>query len=273
MSENTGNDTRKGLTDALRKIKREGVLTRYDARGQLIDKGEMTGDPLVDMFLGNEISETAYQVLKLRYTESRRVYVEACLLATDDTDKISDILEVDPEVIEVYQKVYFDVAGLDKLSKLKIVELIEEDREKNLKMWAISQGIDFVSWRLGTVPKINPVEGLTSIYSDCFFKAKEAFYNPNTAESSKEGLKWAKQATDIARLLKLWVNDSDAASDDIRIALREITGEDISFPDIHSLVDGEDASLMDISDLDELSDEIDNLPIIAKLNNDKDEKD
>ncbi len=264
MSESTDKDEKKGsvLKDAIKQIRKQDTLPKYNAREKLIKKGQLTGDPLVDMFLGEEISEAVYQVLQLRYTESRRTYVEACLLATEDTEQVAEILDVDQEVVDIYRQVYYDIEGLDRLSKLRMIEVVKDEREQQLKLWAVSQGVDFIAWRLGTVPKVNPVEGLTSIYSDCFFKAKEAFYNANTADASKEGLRWAKQATDVARLLKAWVNDADEATQDINIALKEITGEDLEFPKLEDLGDEEVDPLdmsMDIEEVDPDFDSVEDL--------------
>ena len=263
MSENTDKDGTKGLKDAIKRIKREEALPAYDERARLILKGEITGDPLVDMFIGDEISQTAYEILQMRYTPSRKMYIEACLLATGDTTRIGEILGVDPYLIDVYQKVFYDVSHLDKLTKIKIVEAEQDYREQQFKMWALSQGIDFIAWRLGIVPRISPVDGLVSLYSDCFFKAKEAFHNNNSAEASKEGLKWAKQATDVARLLKAWVSDADEATRDIKIALKELTGDDVDFSSLDDLTDGSDIPDLDLSEeededfpsIDDLKDE------------------
>lgn len=255
MSESTDNDAKKGLRDAIRKIQRNNSFPKYDKRADLISKGEKTGDPLVDMFFEDPISQFAYDLLTVRYTETRKTYIEACLLATDDFERIAELLGMDEELVEAYSKVYFDVSDMDRLERLKIIEAVEDPREQQLKLWALSQGLDFISWRLGHVPRINPVEGLTSLFSDCFFKAKEAFYNPNSADPSKEGLKWAKQGTDIARLLKSWVSDADEATRDIRIALEEITGDDMLFPDLEDLEDGEDIESAHLVSSDEEEDE------------------
>lgn len=251
MSESTDSNASMGLRDAIRKIQRDATLPRYDERSLLISKGEVTGDPLVDMFFEDPISQFAYDLLTIRYTETRRIYIEACLLASSNFEKIADLLDVEEELVEAYSKIYFDVSDLDRLDKLRIIETVEDQREQQLKLWALSQGLDFISWRLGQVPRISPVEGLTSLFSDCFFKAKEAFYNSNSADPSKEGLKWAKQGTDIARLLKSWVSDADEATRDIRIALEEITGDDMIFPDMEDLEDGEDIELAYVRDSEE----------------------
>lgn len=241
MPENKDNEIKRGLHALIEGIKKEDAARDIDAKGRLVERGVPTGDPVVDMFFNDPISEEAYQVLRIRYTESKRMYIEAALLATDDNEKIADLFEVDLAVIDIYQYIYYNVKDMDEISKIKLVEQIKDSREQQLKLWAISQGIDFISWRIGKAPKISPVEGLTSLYADCFYKAKEAFFNSNTSDPSKEGLRWAKQATDIARLLKAWVSDSDEAMQDIKIALKEITGDNTAFSTLEDLVDGEDA--------------------------------
>lgn len=251
MPENKDNEIKHNLRAVIEGIKREDATRNVDAKGRLVSRGEHTGDPVIDMFFENPMSEEAYQVLRIRYTESKRMYVEAALLAEDDTEEIAELFEVDQAIIDIYADVYYNIRDLDEISRLKLVEAIEDPREQQLKLWAISQGLNFIAWRIGKAPRISPVEGLTSLYADCFFKAKEAFFNSNVSDPSKEGLRWAKQATDIARLLKAWVSDSDEAMQDIKIALREITGDNTAFTRIADLAEGEEADPVSFLDEEE----------------------
>lgn len=164
------------------------------------------------------------QVLAVYSSPTRRGYVEACLFCNDDLKKSSDILEVPVEVLEKYRDTYFDPREWDRLAKIEHIEGLGPDREdeQNLKLWALNNGLDFIAWRLGKRPNISPIDGLQDLYSICMYKAKESMFTATTSDSGKEGTKWIKSATDIARLLKVWVMDSSGARKDLEIAIREV---------------------------------------------------
>jgi hypothetical protein len=50
-------------------------------------------------------------------------------------------------------------------------------------------------------------------------------FNGAGTESGEQSIKWTKQSTDIARLLKVWVMDSASAKKDLEIAIREVVPE------------------------------------------------
>jgi len=143
---------------------------------------------------------------------------------------ISSFLGVPVSVLDIYRTVYWDVEAMTKLQRLAMVDSIKEASERTMKTWALTQGMKFLEWRFGNEVSVSPVEGLTRIFSDCYFKSKEAFFNANASEASKESAKWTKQAVEAARLLKTWVTDTDEAMKDINIALQQFTGDDIQFP-------------------------------------------
>jgi hypothetical protein len=152
----------------------------------------------------------------------RKYYVEASLLCEPDLTKISKVLEVPIEVLEVYQEFFFDTIGLDKLGRIEHIESLEDDNEKQLKLWALGQKMSFIAWRLGDKVSLSPVEGLIEMFSTTLYKSKESMYSSNTAESSKEAIKWTKMSADIARLLKAWTMDNNAAKTDLEIAIKEV---------------------------------------------------
>ena len=181
-------------------------------------------DPLADAILAGDTPEAANYVKACVIFDSalKKSYVEACLLASQDLNAISSLLEVPVEVLDIYRKVFFDVTGFDKLSLLELVNESEDLDERGMKLWALSQGLDFISWRLGKPVSINPVEGLKDMFTLSVYKSKEALFSGNASESSKEATKWTKLSMDLARLLKAWVMDTDAARKDIELALQSI---------------------------------------------------
>jgi len=199
-------------------------------RGLLLAKGTKGVDPIVDQLLAGQFAELVAEATVIYKDRTQRLYVESSLLATNDLAVISSFLGVPVSVLDIYRTVYWDVEAMTKLQRLAMVDSIKEASERTMKTWALTQGMKFLEWRFGNEVSVSPVEGLTRIFSDCYFKSKEAFFNANASEASKESAKWTKQAVEAARLLKTWVTDTDEAMKDINIALQQFTGDDIQFP-------------------------------------------
>lgn len=206
-------------------------------RGLLFAKGTKGADPIVDQFLAGQFAELVAEAGEIYKDRTQRLYVESSLLATNDLTVISSFLGVSVSVLDVYRTLYWDVEGMTKLQRLAMVDSIKEASERTMKTWALTQGMKFLEWRFGNEVSISPVEGLTRIFSDCYFKSKEAFFNANASEASKESAKWTKLSVEAARLLKTWVTDTDEAMKDINIALQQFTGDDIEFPSEEDLKD------------------------------------
>lgn len=201
----------------------------------LIKSKSMGVDPLVDLVLSDENTreKLLYQhCLSINRSTLKRTYVEACLLASTDLDRISRILEIEAEILQFYKEVFYDTSGLDKLSRMELLD-VKDPNEHLLKMWALSQGLDFIAWRLGDrTVSINPIEGLKELFTIAMYKAKESAFSGNASEVSKEGVKWTKMATDLARLLKNYLLDTDSARKDIELALMEVDTNFKGFGDL-----------------------------------------
>lgn len=206
----------------VRKLNEIDLLVRSSRRGE---------HPMADAILDDENCQEAKwhrKGLEIRESKLRRNYIEACLLGSNDFAKIGELLELEPEFIEFFEKVFYNVSGLDRLERL---ELLDGETD-SLKLWAISQGLDFIAWRLGKPVSISPIEGLKDLFNTCVYKSKEAVFNKNASEASKESVKWVKLSIDIARLLKIWVMDSAAAKKDLELALEKVIPD---FGDIEDL--------------------------------------
>lgn len=207
-----------------------------NARALLVKNKTVGTDPLVDKILteGSAEAELYQKALAISKSRVKKQYVEACLLASQDYTKISALIEIDPVLVEHYAQVFYNTAGLDKLSKLELVE-VEDHQEMMMKLWALSQGLDFIAWRLGSEVNINPTAGLQSLFSTCIMKSKEAMFSGNDSASSIEATKWVKLSLDIARLLRNWVMDNEGAKKDIEIALREVIPDFDGFASLQEL--------------------------------------
>lgn len=174
---------------------------------------------------------------EIRASAFKRIYIEACLLATNDLKAISETLEVPEEVLVEYERLHFPYGRESRFTKLEYVDSIQDEGEKSIKLWAITQGFNFIKWRLGFKVDLSPVDGMKELYADCIFKAKEAFFNSNSTDSSKEALRWVNQSTFIAKMIKAWVADSKEAIKDIELALQEMNGENVSFGQVSEFDD------------------------------------
>ena len=216
------------------------MFKQVDGRAKLLLKGIREVDPLVDHVLDNPLpEEVTFAVNAIAKDKVQRMYVESCLLATTDLTEIAELLEIPESILAIFRDLYFDVVNLTKLEKLSIIHACKDATDQQMKMWAISQGVNFIKWRLGKQVNVSPVDGLSALFSDSFYKSKEAFFNPNSSISSREGLRWSKQAMDLAKLLKSWVMDSEEATKDIEIALQSYIGDEIEFPNIDELIEEE----------------------------------
>lgn len=206
------------------------------ARAALVKRKEAGVDPLVDKILTEGSAESAdyARAIKIYTSAVKRSYVEACLLASTDYDRMSQILGIDKDLLKFYHDVFYDVQGLDKLSKLELIDVTDKN-EGLMKLWSMNQGLDFVAWRLGQSISINPTQGLQDLFSTCIMKSKEAMFSGNASEESKAAVQWTKLSMDIARLLRAWVMDTEGAKKDIELALRESNPEFEGFADIQEL--------------------------------------
>lgn len=195
-----------------------------NARELLINKKILGTDELVDKILNQPNSAEAELFLKakeINKSKLKKGYIESALLASNHLDKISELLEMHVDVVYMYAHIFYNVVNLDKLSKMELLN-VDDSSEASLKLWALSQGLDFLAWRLGKQVNISPVNGLQELFTTCMYKAKEAMFNSNVADASKESTKWVKLSLDIARLIKSWTMDVDEARKDIELALQEI---------------------------------------------------
>lgn len=214
---------------------------QVNARAILIRKGIKGTDPLVDKILSEEDNPEKALFLKakdINTSSLKKGYVEASLLCCNDLQRISEVIEVPVPVLEMYAAVYYDVLELDKLSRMELLE-VRDKQEGLLKLWALSQGLEFVAWRMGKQIQISPVEGLVDLFTTCMYKSKEAMFTANAQDASKEATKWVKLSIDISRLLKLWTLDAGAAKREIELAIKEVIPE---FQGLDSVLDPEEVA-------------------------------
>lgn len=201
---------------------------------ELLAKSKTIGaDPFVDKVLTEGSPEAVlYAKAKaLRSSPLKKMYVEACLLASQDFERIAEITELDINVIVMYGLMFYDTVGLDKLSKMELLE-VPERQEQLLKLWALHQGLEFLAWRLGMKTEISPIQGLQELFSTAMYKAKEACFSGNATEESKAAAAWTKLSMDLARLLKAYTSDGNQAKKDLQLALEEVIPNFSGFPDM-----------------------------------------
>lgn len=205
-----------------------------NARALLIQSKTTGVDPLVDTILSDEgspVKDLYSRAVFLRKSPVSCQYLEACLLASDDTEHIGELMELPTDVIHMYRDIFYDVTRLGRLEKMVLISE-EEPENQLLKTWALTQGLSFISWRMGDIVDIPPIDGLKDLFNISYYKSKEAMFSGNADKSSQEAVKWVKMSMDLARLLKTWVMDPNAAKNEIEMALREVNPEFTGFADM-----------------------------------------
>lgn len=211
------------------------------SRHLLVKNATKGADPLVDAVLakkedGSESDAASkYELAKIIFLSPiKKNYTDAALMATTDITEIASLLDIPRDIIEAYQLFFFDVTGLNKLSKLELLETYDE-QGKDLLLWAMASGTEFLRWRLGESVSINPIEGLKDMFSMSVYKSKEAMFSGNGSVNSVEAVKWTKLAMDLARLLKMYLLDTGAAKKDIELALGSVSSNFSSFANLDDL--------------------------------------
>src|SRR6266850_355612 len=101
------------------------MFRRPNQRQLIIRRQELGKDEIVDKILKEPDSPEAKlwpQCIDIFESRIKRGYVEACLLGSTDYAKISELLEVPVDVLELYEKTCFNIKGLDRLSKLDMLD-------------------------------------------------------------------------------------------------------------------------------------------------------
>jgi len=202
-------------------------MARVHAKYLLIKSKSLGVDPLVDKILTdtpeNSSIRAQYELVKgFYFSPIKKGYIEACLIASKDMKAISSLIEIKEEDLQLYKDLFFNIEGFDKLSLLEVIEDSATFDEKGMKVWALNQGLDFVAWRLGKAVTVNPVVGLQDLFTLSVFKSKEALFSGSSTDAGKAAGGWTKLSMDLARLLKAWVSDADAAKSDIEMALKTL---------------------------------------------------
>lgn len=205
-------------------------MASENEKARLVRNAKKGVDPRVDEILDNPsgpLGKTYSKCLAYWENKLRKSYIESARMASADVITIAKVIEIPIEVLELYYDFFFDIADWDRLDKIEHIERLEKKhpQEAMLKLWTLTQGLDFLAWRLGKRVSISPVEGLVDLFSTCLFRSKEAMFNGAGTESHEASIQWAKQSTSIARLLKMWVQDSESAKKDLEIAIREVVPE------------------------------------------------
>lgn len=197
-------------------------------RHLLVKNSTLGVDSLVDAVLiknedGSEsMAASRYECAQALYLSPvKKNYLDASLIATEDLAEISEMLDIPVEILSTYRSFFFEVTGFNKLSKLALIEEYDESG-RDLLVWALSASLDFLRWRLGQSIDINPIQGLQDLFSLSTYKTKEAMMTSSGSVGSLEAVKWATISMGLAKLLKAYTMDSNAARNDIELALGKI---------------------------------------------------
>lgn len=206
-------------------------------RNWLMCRSKYGIDDLVDAILDGYVEASVLRECKDIYDDRLvKLYVEASLLATEDFDLISKTLELDKHVLMLYHDIYYDVHDLSRIHKTRHLASIDDAEERSLKQWSMTNGMEFIQWRMGLTTKLSAMDSVISLQADAYYRSKEAFFNGNTTDASIEGLKWSKQAMHLTKLIaELEVGDGEEAADELSLELERITETNANIKSISEL--------------------------------------
>tara|TARA_R110002073_G_scaffold56785_2_gene144234 strand:+ start:289 stop:933 length:645 start_codon:yes stop_codon:yes gene_type:complete len=207
-------------------------------RNWLMCRNVRNKDTLVDAILDGYVDSESLLEARLIYEDKVvKAYVESCLLATEDFTAISDLLEIPKPVLMLYHDIYYDVHGLSKVYKVEHIANIDDECERIRKQWAFSQGLDYITWRMGQSGKLSVTETIQNLHSDAYYKAKEAFFSDSTSSIGQEGLKWHRQTVLLAKMLTELEVETDDVAATFELALKKISEKTINMPSIDDLLE------------------------------------
>ena len=186
--------------------------------------------------------EVFHLLSEVRKSPFQRMYLEACLLTQAPREEIADTLGYPLSVVQAYLKSDYPVASASKMRKLEHIHSIQNPEERDLKLWALTQGIGWVKWRLGLGTEVSPVDGLQMLLPDCVYKAKQAFFEANGTIDDAEARKWTMVSLAVSRQVKAWVTDKKGMLEDLELALSQIDATDADIPSLEDL--GDDSSVL-----------------------------
>lgn len=235
----------------------------------LVRKQHVGEHPLADKILLDEQSDEHQMwddILEIWVDKTKKGYVESAILTGETDEVIAEVFEMPAKLITLYRLACFN---LEKLSRLDKMALLDQEENRDIlitKMWAMASGMDFIRWRLGHKVEINPLVGLIELFTMCYNKSKEAIFNSNATEASRESTKWVKLSMDIARLLKLWTTDNDQARKDLEVAIKSVVPNFRSIDDLVAEAEAQPIEVRTEVEVDEAAEKI--IEDIVKNDND-----
>jgi hypothetical protein len=189
-------------------------------------------DDILDGTIPKELVE---EVTNLGRDKLVKTYVEASLIATKDLDAISDLMGLPLEVIQLYHDLYYSVHDLSRIHVVAHIATIGDPSELQMKKWALSAGLPFVTWRMGLLPDYDKTSILAQLCADAVYRSREAFFNGNTADASKEARHWSKHASALIKQLTDIEPEVDEAEEQLLLELEKITESNSNIMSIEDL--------------------------------------
>lgn len=156
----------------------------------------------------------------------KEIIFNAALLTDASDERVASVLGKSLKEVQEARR-NFPESSLGRLDKLEFVTSVSNKSERTYYLWALSNGIKFIEWKLGLVSDLDPVLAVKQLFTDTIMKSRESIFSSNVEESSKEAIKWTALSIQLAKLLKGWVLDSEAAVHDLHIALEGSSLEDL----------------------------------------------
>ena len=142
----------------------------------------------------DSVPEPVIKACKVFWDGYKREVVEAFLLAEAGPKDLYEVFKIDTEVVELYEKLFFDISVFDdRLDAESYARNYEEDDfGRELKISAIEDGLEYLKARFGRGNyDVSPTKAIKESISLSYVNSKVASKVSIDSPKAKEARKWA----------------------------------------------------------------------------------
>lgn len=208
-------------------------MKRPDHRAEEISAGAEAATPeeaeFAALLRGETVSEQVKYAVEIYEDSYKSEVLEAFLLAGASSEIVYNHLRVPVPVVDTYRRLFFDLSVFrDELDVEAYTQTYPENTPgekwgKDLKICAISLGLDYMTYRFGrNGGELDIQVALKQIIGNANMLAKVSKINPLDSNATREARAWAQTTL---KALETWTKVApmaDKTDDDFRVALQTI---------------------------------------------------
>lgn len=167
--------------------------------------------PLVDDLLDGKIDEELMEEVNEIYHDSdiTKIHVEAALCSDSSYDKISEVLGIPADILELYHDWMYPIRELGLSYKIRHINKLPAGTGRTYKQYVHTEGLDYLVHLLGGKVEVSPTEIIKESMQTAYMKGKEARHSNISSESSKQARNWMRDGVQTALIVKNELGGAD----------------------------------------------------------------